>query len=65
MPGYMGYFLQLGGMEGAKVFDITVAIAGIMAVGTICSWPLIEKAGRRGTFLAGKWSDTCRWDMLI
>ena len=52
----MGYFLQLGGMEGGKVFDITVAIAGIMAVGCICSWPLIEKLGRRGTFLVGEFS---------
>ena len=54
--GYMGYFLQLGGMEGQKVFDITVAIAGVMAVGCICSWPLIEKLGRRGTFLVGEFN---------
>jgi hypothetical protein len=28
--GYMGYFMQLSGMEGQSVFDATVGVAGVM-----------------------------------
>jgi hypothetical protein len=52
--GYMGYFLQLSGMQGAAVFDTTVGIAGLMAVGNMCSWISVEKLGRRNTILYGK-----------
>ncbi|KAL4879268.1 general substrate transporter [Aspergillus karnatakaensis] len=51
--GYMGYFLQLSGMEGGQVFDITVAITGVMAVGNMMSWPLVDRLGRRTLILAG------------
>ena len=51
--GYMGYFMQLSGMEGASVFDATVGVAGVMAVGNIAAWPLLEYAGRRKTIFWG------------
>ncbi|KPI37682.1 General alpha-glucoside permease [Cyphellophora attinorum] len=51
--GYMGYFMQLSGMQGASVFDATVGVAGVMAVGNIASWPLLEYAGRRPTIFWG------------
>ncbi|KAH6686402.1 general substrate transporter [Plectosphaerella plurivora] len=51
--GYMSYFLQLAGMSAAKSFDLTVGISGIMVVGNLCSWFLVEYLGRRGTMLYG------------
>ncbi|KAM0335576.1 hypothetical protein ACHAQA_000624 [Verticillium albo-atrum] len=51
--GYMSYFLQLAGMSAAKSFDLTVGISGIMVVGNLCSWFLVEYFGRRGTMLYG------------
>lgn len=51
--GYMSYFLQLAGMTAAKSFDMTVIISGIMVVGNLCSWFLVEYLGRRGTMLYG------------
>ena len=36
--GYMGYFMQLSGMEGMEVFDATVGIAGVMAIGNMACW---------------------------
>ncbi|KAK7182677.1 putative sugar transporter [Paraphaeosphaeria sporulosa] len=50
---YMGYFLQLSGMEGTSVFDATVGIAGAMAFGTMASWWAVERIGRRWTILGG------------
>ncbi|KAL2847399.1 general substrate transporter [Aspergillus pseudodeflectus] len=51
--GYMGYFMQLGGLGGGQVFDITVGICGAMAVGNMVSWPLVDRIGRRGLILSG------------
>jgi hypothetical protein len=50
----MGYFMQLSGMQGASVFDATVGVAGVMAIGNIASWPLLEYAGRRPTIFWGE-----------
>lgn len=61
--GYMGYFLQLAGLEGQIVFDITVAIAGLMAIGNMVGWVLIEKAGRRTTIFWGLL--TCTTTLLL
>lgn len=57
--GYMGYFLQLSGMEGNSVFDATVGIAGAMAVGSMASWWSIERIGRRWTVLGGRFNTFC------
>lgn len=51
--GYMSYFLQLAGMSADRSFDMTVIISGIMVVGNLCSWFLVEYLGRRGTMLYG------------
>lgn len=45
--------MQLSGMQGLEVFDATVGIAGLMAVGSMSSWYLIEKIGRRWLILGG------------
>lgn len=51
--GYMSYFMQLAGMSSAKSFDMTVIISGVMVVGNLCSWFMVEKIGRRGTLFWG------------
>jgi Sugar (and other) transporter len=53
VAGYMGYFLQLSGMQGMAVFDATVGISGLGAVGCVTSWYLVEKMGRRNLILSG------------
>ncbi|RDW95116.1 general substrate transporter-1 [Coleophoma crateriformis] len=51
--GYMSYFMQLGGLSVARSFDATVGLSGMMVVGNLCGWFLVEKWGRRGTALYG------------
>ncbi|PVH84991.1 general substrate transporter [Cadophora sp. DSE1049] len=51
--GYMSYFMQLGGLPSGQAFDATVGLSGMMVVGNICGWFLVEKFGRRGTALYG------------
>lgn len=51
---YMGYFMQLGGMDGMQVFDASVGITGVMAVGNMVSWVLVDRLGRRGLIFSGK-----------
>ncbi|PSN69430.1 general substrate transporter [Corynespora cassiicola Philippines] len=61
--GYMGYFMQLSGMQGLEVFDATVGIAGAMAVGSMVSWVTVEKLGRRRTIFFGML--TCTASLLL
>lgn len=51
--GYMSYFMQLAGMPVEQSFNATVGICGVMLVGNISGWFLIEWLGRRGTALYG------------
>ncbi|KAF1848237.1 general substrate transporter [Cucurbitaria berberidis CBS 394.84] len=51
--GYMSYFMQLGGMSVSKSFDTTVGMSGLMVVGNMFGWLLVEKFGRRTTALYG------------
>jgi hypothetical protein len=51
--GYMSYFMQLAGLPTSRAFDTTVGLSGVMAVGNIAGWFLVEKLGRRGTALYG------------
>ncbi len=46
-------FMQLAGLSSGKAFDATVGLSGMMVVGNICGWFLVEKLGRRGTALYG------------
>ncbi len=45
--------MQLGGLSATKAFDTTVGLSGVMVVGNICGWWLVEWIGRRGTALYG------------
>ncbi|KAI8168783.1 hypothetical protein K4K50_002388 [Colletotrichum sp. SAR 10_71] len=51
--GYMSYYFQLAGMAPAASFDTTVGLAGLMAIGNIVGWFLVDYFGRRGTALYG------------
>jgi hypothetical protein len=51
--GYMSYFMQLGGMAVSTSFDMTVGMSGIMVVGNMFGWFLVEKLGRRNTAFYG------------
>ncbi|KAF6806627.1 maltose permease [Colletotrichum sojae] len=51
--GYMSYYLQLAGMSAAVSFDTTVGLAGLMVVGNVVGWFLVDYLGRRGTALYG------------
>jgi len=50
---YMGYFMQLGGLKGKTVFNLTVAIAGIMRVGNLAGLFMLQTLGRRPTINNG------------
>lgn len=45
--------MQLAGLPTSKAFDTTVGLSGVMAVGNISGWFLVEALGRRGTALYG------------
>lgn len=45
--------MQLGGMSSSASFDTSVGVTGLMVVGNMFGWYLIERLGRRGTFLYG------------
>ncbi|KAH6710899.1 general substrate transporter [Leptodontidium sp. MPI-SDFR-AT-0119] len=51
--GYMSCFMQLAGLPSGQSVDATVGLSGMMVVGNICGWFLVEKFGRRGTALNG------------
>ncbi|KAG0651218.1 Maltose transport MAL11 [Hyphodiscus hymeniophilus] len=51
--GYMSYFMELAGLSSLKAFDTTVGLSGVMLVGNVFGWFLVEKLGRRGTALYG------------
>lgn len=46
---YISYFMQLGSLSVSASFDASVGMSGIMVIGNICGWFLVEKFGRRGT----------------
>jgi hypothetical protein len=51
--GYMGYFMQLGGLEGTTVYNLTVVIAGIMCLGNLAGLIMLQVFGRRPTITTG------------
>lgn len=53
---YIGYYLALGGMNAKAVFDTSVGVMGIMLVGNIAGWFLVDILGRRGSYVWGKHS---------
>ena len=51
---YMAYFLELGGLSTAKAFDATVGLSFLMLIGNMFGWVFVEKFGRRGTAVWGR-----------
>lgn len=52
--GYMSYFMELAGMSDANAFNTSVGLTGLMLIGNVIGWFLVEKAGRRNTIVFGK-----------
>ncbi|KAL6246847.1 hypothetical protein RBB50_006154 [Rhinocladiella similis] len=53
LVGYSTYFFQLAGLEGEKAFDMGIGYLALGWVGTICSWFLLLKVGRRRIYNTG------------
>ncbi|KAE8442521.1 hypothetical protein EG329_003236 [Mollisiaceae sp. DMI_Dod_QoI] len=51
--GYSTYFFQQAGLDSANSFNIGMAQYGIGAIGTILSWFLMARFGRRTLYLGG------------
>lgn len=51
--GYSSYFFELAGLGASQSFSLTVGVLLLGLVGIICSWFLINTAGRRPTLLYG------------
>jgi hypothetical protein len=45
--------MQLGGLEGTTVFNLTVVIAGIMGLGNLAGLIMLQIFGRRPTITNG------------
>lgn len=53
LVGYATYFFQLAGLPTAKSFDMGVGYLAVGFIGTLISWPLIIKFGRRRIYNIG------------
>ncbi|KAF5875971.1 putative maltose permease protein [Botrytis fragariae] len=53
LVGYAAYFFQLAGLAGSKAFDMSVGFLAVGFVGTLLSWILISKFGRRRIYNIG------------
>ncbi|ATZ46812.1 hypothetical protein BCIN_02g01650 [Botrytis cinerea B05.10] len=53
LVGYAAYFFQLAGLAGSKAFDMSVGFLAVGFVGTLLSWILISKYGRRRIYNIG------------
>ncbi|KAF7872256.1 hypothetical protein EAF04_003180 [Stromatinia cepivora] len=53
LVGYAAYFFQLAGLAGSKAFDMSVGFLAVGFVGTLLSWILISKYGRRRIYNTG------------
>ncbi|KZZ99640.1 Mrt transporter [Moelleriella libera RCEF 2490] len=52
--GYSTLFYQQAGMDVANSFNMSLGQYGLGAVGTICSWFLMGRFGRRTLYLSGQ-----------
>ncbi|GAO13602.1 uncharacterized protein UV8b_05884 [Ustilaginoidea virens] len=52
--GYSTYFYQQAGMDVSNSFSMSLGQYALGAVGTVCSWFLMGKFGRRTLYLAGQ-----------
>ncbi|TGO32960.1 hypothetical protein BHYA_0276g00050 [Botrytis hyacinthi] len=53
LVGYAAYFFQLAGLTGSKAFDMSVGFLAVGFVGTLLSWILMSKFGRRRIYNIG------------
>ncbi|PVH81852.1 sugar transporter [Cadophora sp. DSE1049] len=53
LVGYATYFFQLAGLPGSKAFDMGVGYLAVGFCGTVASWFLINKVGRRRIYCCG------------
>ncbi|CAG8978802.1 hypothetical protein HYALB_00012636 [Hymenoscyphus albidus] len=51
--GYSSYFFELAGLSASHAFSLSVGVTVLGLVGVVCSWFLINRAGRRPTSLYG------------
>ncbi|GAM86433.1 hypothetical protein ANO11243_044470 [Dothideomycetidae sp. 11243] len=52
--GYSTYFFEQAGLSRSASFSMSLALYGLGAIGTISSWFLMTKFGRRGLYLSGQ-----------
>lgn len=51
--GYSTYFFQQAGLDGAQSFNVAMGQYALGAVGTLLSWGLMARVGRRDLYLYG------------
>ncbi|KAK6064288.1 sugar porter family MFS transporter [Seiridium cupressi] len=56
LMGYSSYFYQQAGLDVSNAFTMTIAQFCLGGVGTVCSWFLMGRAGRRSIYLYGQGS---------
>lgn len=54
LMGYSSYFYQQAGLDVSNAFTMTIAQFCLGGVGTMCSWFLMGRAGRRKIYLSGQ-----------
>ncbi|KAK6438652.1 hypothetical protein LTR95_005146 [Oleoguttula sp. CCFEE 5521] len=57
--GYSTYFFEQAGLDVSSAFSMTLGVYGLGAVGTISSWFLMMKVGRRNIYLYGQVCMVC------
>jgi SP family general alpha glucoside:H+ symporter-like MFS transporter len=51
--GYAVYFFELAGLETSAAFNLGVGLLGVGFVGTVLSWSLLQRFGRRTIYNVG------------
>lgn len=51
--GYAVYFFELAGLETSNAFNLGVGLLAVGFVGTVLSWPLLARFGRRTIYNTG------------
>lgn len=54
LQGYSSYFFTQAGLTTINAFNMSMAMYAAGAIGTICSWFLINRVGRRSMYLYGQ-----------
>ncbi|TVY81109.1 General alpha-glucoside permease [Lachnellula suecica] len=51
--GYSSYFFQLAGLSASDSFSLSVGVSVLGLVGVLCSWFIVNRAGRRSSSFVG------------